>query len=78
MLWVARVCARARACACQLYPNMNAWMLLGKFFFCYKAWCVCGPAGGAARARDPATTRAHGPRHRLACCVGNSGAVGVA
>jgi hypothetical protein len=22
----------------QLYPKMNAWMLLEKFFFCYKNW----------------------------------------
>mmetsp|Transcript_1138 Transcript_1138/g.2944 ORF Transcript_1138/g.2944 Transcript_1138/m.2944 type:complete len:570 (+) Transcript_1138:274-1983(+) len=28
---------------CQLYPNMNAWMLLEKFFFLYKAWNFTNP-----------------------------------
>jgi len=28
---------------CQLYPKMNAWMLLEKFFFCYKAWAFSNP-----------------------------------
>jgi hypothetical protein len=46
----------------QLYPNMNAWMLLGKFFFCYKAWYV-GQRGTAAPVRLPVATAS--PRVRV-------------
>ena len=67
-LWLV-CCVRATLLACrssalvrsrQLYPRMNAWMLLEKFFFCYKAWS--GPRRANAHAHIARrTTRGDAP-----------------